>query len=206
MKINTPPFDRFNDTLKSATHPRDLFGENPPRSHVEIVNLLKALRALKEKTGPMDIMTHMAFDKLEIFLEWSRHLLIFARWGKKNPKPELEQEYRLKLEILVQVFKGKKMFRLDHYSKTVFFSKISAEVLEGLWWNDKYELIRAGKVFHSGNVRYLGTRNDCNVFNDSRRESGDYRFGFSPEEFEVGDEIHIFTVKHQSAWCFLSAV
>ena len=204
MKIDTPPFDRFNATLEKAKNPRDLFGDNPPKNHLEIVGLLKSLRELRNGRSSWDMITHMSLDKLENFLEWAKYLVLFARFGKSNPKPECNQEYRLKLVIKVQEFEGKKMFRLDHASKNIFFTSISAQSLQGLWWHDQYEIHSHGTIIHSGVVMYKGTRDDCNAFIDSQTNSDKWHLHFLPDEFELGEEIHIYTVQYQTVWQFLT--
>lgn len=203
MKIDIYPLDRFNDTLQSAKCPRDLFGENPPKSHREVADLLKVLRASKEEFRNKDISTTVAFEKLETFLEWTRHLVISANFDQEDSEYKTGQEYLLKLKIPIQDFEGKKMFRVNYYSKTVFFSIISAEAFLGFWWHDRYELVRDGSIVHEGQVDFAGFKADCNLFTDSRKPHGEYRLRFLAEEFEIGDEIHFYTIKYRNAGAFL---
>lgn len=196
MKIDIPPFDQFNSTLSAAKCPYDLFGENQPKTSSEVLEMLKNLRALSEQIKHKDIMTSMAFQKLETFLEWMRLMIILPSLGKYHDK----KDYRVKLVIKVQMFEENKSFRLDYSQVKSFFNTVSAESFLGLWWHDKFEVVRDGKVVCNGFVIHTGGMSDCNKFCGLSTSQGS---SLLATDFEVGDEIHIYTIKHHTGSDFM---
>jgi hypothetical protein len=204
MKIRIKPFDDFDHVLSRARCPYDLFGENPPKTYKEVLEMLKALRELSKKTKVKDMLTQMAFEKMEIFLEWTRDLTLLPSLLDEDSNYNSRREYRLKLAIRVVEFEQRKVFRLDFDSKTIFFSRFSAEAFLGLWWHDNFEVIRGGKICRVGHVRHVGGMSDCNIFTNIETGVGD--FIFKADNFEFEDVINFYTIKYNNALDFLRMV
>lgn len=97
-----------------------------------------------------------------------------------------------KLIFEVVLVEGEKIFKLNGNKKVLFLNRLSAMWFEGYRHSTECEILRAGNIYDSADVRYCGGH-----------DSGEYFYGFNvisdkdrsveilSESLEVGDIIQI---------------